>query len=153
VIATVVKRLDRRGLLRLPRPRRLIGLAVTPKWWIGEHQLREVQPGRGCVQGERGAGRVPVHEHRLACLGEQRGDVIDLALDGVGPGVLGLSAATSVEVVDGELPGELTCRWDVEAEISQRAPDDDQRGSGAAVLVRDGCSVFGSDLVHSTAFP
>ena len=84
---------------------------------------------------------MPVDERRLRGLGNQRGDILDLALDRIRLGVGALAAAASVEVVDGESSRELARQWDVEAVISQRPADDDQRGSLAGLLVRDARSV------------
>jgi hypothetical protein len=58
------------------------------------------------VCGEQRAGGKAVEERRTACLLDQRGKVLDFALDGVRRCVRALAAPAAIVVVDGEVPRE-----------------------------------------------
>ena len=65
-----------------------------------ERQLRDREPARGGLEGERPARRHPEHECRSAGRLDQRLEVLDLALDRVGRAVAALAAPAAVVVED-----------------------------------------------------
>jgi hypothetical protein len=141
VIALVMKGLELGRRLGLARPGCIVGVTVTAVRRIGQNEPRDVQGGGSCAQCECRAGGVAVDECRLTGLCDERGHVVEFTLDRVRLGITALPAATSVVGVDGEMLRQLARQREVEAVISQRATDDDQRRPLARLLVRDARSV------------
>jgi transposase len=98
---------------------------ATPRALVGQAGLGPRGNSCGAAQGKAG-------------LGDERGHIVEFTLDRVRLGVTALPAAAPVVVVDREMLRQLARQREIEAVISQRATDDDQRRAVAYLLVRDG---------------
>ena len=133
------------SLIRAPswRRRRRRAQALQPTRRLVEDQALDRQPGGGAVQRQSGARGVAVDGGRATGLRDQRAQVLDLALDGIGRGVGALAPATAVVVDHAEPLRQLLGERLGRRPGAEDAADQDHRRPFAEAIEGDPGSVVG----------
>lgn len=121
---------------------------VAHDWRLVKRQLADGRTVCGRLQRQHGAGGVPEHHRRAACLGDQRFEVLDLALDGVRQGVATVAPAAAVVGDHGEPRFELLGQGRAGEAVVERAGDEDDRRAVAGAVISDPGAVGGCRRVH-----
>jgi hypothetical protein len=112
-------------------------LDVGRVWRLVEDQPVDRKPCSDGVEGEGRTRGMSVDRGPAAGPGDQRGEVLDLALDGVGQRVAASAASPPVIVDDRKVAGEMLGGRSHPGRVTAGACDQDQRRSGAHLLEGD----------------
>src|SRR5690348_10467993 len=102
---------------------------VNNEWWLIQRQLRDGQTAICCFEGKRSARRPPEYVGRPTDRVDERGDILNLALDRVRLSVAAISASSSVEVDHRKVWCKQCRHWSCCRTVAQRAADEDNRWS------------------------